>query len=123
LIAVATEEEGVETMATAKPQIVVCTYRVKPGNEKAFRRLLTRHWPTLKRLGLVMATPRLMLRGLAKENRSDFVELFAWKPRAFQSARTMPEVLAIWEQMEKLCAGRDRLPAMEFPHFEPVSGR
>lgn len=108
-------------MATAKPQIVICTYRVKPGREKAFRRLLARHWPMLKRLGLVTAAPRLALRALAKERRSDFVEVFAWKPRAFQRAHTMPEVLAIWEPMEKLCEVRDGLPAMEFPHFEPVA--
>jgi hypothetical protein len=109
-------------MATTKPQIVVCTYRVKPGKETAFRRLLARHWPTLKRLGLVTATPRLMLRGLGKDRRSDFVELFAWKPGAFQIAHTMPEVLAIWEPMEKLCESRNGRPAMEFPHFELVAG-
>jgi hypothetical protein len=105
-------------MPNRKPQIVVCTYRVKRGGEAAFRRLLARHWPTLKRLGVVEAAPRLMLRGLAPERRSDFVEVFAWKPGGFQRAHSNPAVLAIWEPMEKLCEARGGLPATEFPHFE-----
>jgi hypothetical protein len=107
-------------MPAAKTQIVVCTYRVKSGKENAFRRLLARHWPTLKRLDLVAAAPRLMLRGIDKDRRSDFVEVFAWKPGGFQRGHRMPEVLAIWEPMEKLCETRHGLPATEFPHFEPV---
>ncbi len=109
-------------MATAKPQIVVCTYRVKRGKENAFRRLLARHWPVLKRLGLVTQAPRLMLRGLAPETRGDFLEVFAWRAHGFEVAHKMPEVLAIWEPMEKLCEPRGGRPAMEFPHFEPLGG-
>ena len=108
-------------MARAKPQIVVCTYRVKRGREAAFRRLLGRHWPTLRRLGLVEAAPRLMLRGLAPERRSDIIEVFAWKPQGFANARRHPAVLALWEPMEKLCEARDGRPATEFPHFETLT--
>ncbi len=109
-------------MATKQSQIVVCTYRVKPGNDAAFIKLLRRHWPTLDRLGLVEPQPRLALRGLAAQSRNDFREVFAWKPGALDIARKAPEVLAIWEPMEGLCEPRDGQPAMEFPHYETVEG-
>lgn len=107
-------------MPSRKPQIVVCTYRVKRGREAAFAALLKRHWPTLKRMGLVAPAPRLMLRARTPERRGDFVEIFAWKPDGFAIAHKAPEVLAIWEPMEQLCEPRGGRPAMEFPHFETV---
>lgn len=105
-------------MARAKPQVVVCTYRVKRGKEPQFRRLLARHWRTLNRLGVVAKVPHLALRGLGGENGGDIVEIFAWKAGAFQAAHKSPAVLAIWEPMEQLCEPRGGRPAMEFPHYE-----
>jgi hypothetical protein len=107
-------------MSARNPQVVVCTYRVRPGKAAAFRALLRRHWPTLKRLGLVENAPRMLLRGLAPDSRNDFIEIFAWKPAGFERAHRMPEVLAIWEPMEQLCEARGGRAAMEFPHFAPL---
>ena len=107
-------------MPASKPQIVVCTYRVKAGCDAEFRKLLRKHWPTLDRLGVVAPQPRLVLRGLAPDSRNDFLEVFAWNPGGFEIAHKAPEVLAIWEPMEQLCESRGGRPAMEFPHFETI---
>jgi hypothetical protein len=108
-------------MANTKPETVICTYRVKPGREKAFMALLERHWPTLRRLDLVTKDPAVVYRGLPPGPRKDahavgpstFVEIFAWKDaKAVDAAHHSPELLQIWEPMGQLCE------SMDFPHFE-----
>jgi hypothetical protein len=63
------------------------------------------------------------LRALGDGNRSDFIEIFAWKARGFEAARKSPAVLAIWEAMEQLCEARRGRPAMKFPHYETIKLR
>jgi hypothetical protein len=104
-------------MAKTIDQVVVCTYRVKSGREQDFIGLLKRHWPTLRKLGLVLEQPRMALQGRDTDQTPCFVEVFAWKDRGFEVAHKHPEVLAIWEPMEQMCEPRDGRPAMEFPHY------
>jgi hypothetical protein len=104
-------------MAKTSDQVVVGTYRVKPGQEKDFIGLLKRHWTTLRKLGLVHEQPRMALQGRDTDKTSCFVEVFAWKDRGFEVAHKHPEVLAIWEPMEQMCEPRDGRPATEFPHY------
>jgi hypothetical protein len=104
-------------MAKTNGQVVVCTYRVKPGREKDFIGLLKRHWTTLRKLGLVHDQPRMALQGRDTDQTSCFVEVFAWKDRGFEVAHKHPEVLGIWEPMEQMCEPRDGHPATEFPHY------
>jgi hypothetical protein len=104
-------------MAKTYDQVVVCTYRVKTGREQDFIALLERHWPTLRKLGLVHEQPRMALRGRDSDRRSCFVEIFAWKDRGFEVAHQHPEVLALWEPMEQMCEARDGRPPTEFPHY------
>jgi hypothetical protein len=110
-----------QEMPGKKPMVVICTYRVKRGKEAEFRKLLRKHWPTLNRLGLVAAAPKIILRGPLAEGTRDIVEVFGWKARGFEVAHKSPAVLAIWEPMEQLCEARGGRPAMEFPHFEPIA--
>ena len=108
-------------MAKDKPMTALCTYRVKPGGEKDFLKLLNAHWPTLHRLGLVSDEPRLVFRGHDSEKTTFFVEIFAWKDdRIFKKAHEYPEVMALWEPMEAMCEKRNGYPACEFPHVEPL---
>jgi quinol monooxygenase YgiN len=108
-------------MPKTGPQTVICTYRVKPGQEKAFLGLLERHWPTLRRLDLVTKDPAVVYRGLPAGPGQDahavgpstFVEIFSWKDaQAVDTAHHSPELLQVWEPMGQLCE------SMEFPHFE-----
>jgi hypothetical protein len=108
-------------MAKTSDSVVVCTYRVKAGREKEFVELLKRHWPALRKLGLVHEQPRLALHGHDTDKTSCFVEVFAWKDRGFQLAHQHPEVLALWEPMEQMCEARDGRPATEFPHYSALA--
>jgi quinol monooxygenase YgiN len=100
---------------------VVCTYRVKKGKEAAFRRLLKRHWPTLRRRGLVEDERPRHYRGSDGPGRTFFVEIFTWKgEEAVKAAHESPEVASIWEPMGALVENRNGRPGMEFPHVEPL---
>ena len=51
-----------------------------------------------------------------------FVEIFDWKSEeASRVAHEHPEVMAIWEPMDKLTEKRDGRPNMEFPHVQPIT--
>jgi hypothetical protein len=104
-------------MAKTNDQVVVCTYRVKAGREREFIELLKRHWPTLRKLGVVREQPRMALQGRDTGKTSCFIEMFAWNDRGFEVAHKHPEVLALWEPMEQMCEARDGHPATEFPHY------
>jgi len=108
-------------MAKTNDSVVVCTYRVKAGREREFVELLKRHWPTLRKLGLVHEQPRMALQGRDTDETSCFVEVFAWKDRGFEVGHQHPEVLALWEPMEKMCDARGGHPATEFPHYAAVA--
>jgi hypothetical protein len=99
----------------------LCIYRVKPGCEAAFKKLLAKHWPTLRRVGLAADVPSAVYAGSEGENEPIFVELLHWQDASgAETAHEVPDVMAVWEPMGKLCEGRAGRPAMEFPRVEPV---
>ena len=100
-------------------ETVICTYRVRPDDEKRFVDLLRRHWNTLHDLGFVTDEDPLVFRAL--DGGPTYVEIFTWVEGGFGRAHEHPDVLAIWEPMEPLLEERDGQPRWEFPHFERVS--
>src|SRR5260370_28296403 len=108
-------------MSKTNEQVVVCTYRVKIGREQDFIALLERHWPTLRKLGLVREQPRMALQGYDTDTTPCFVEIFAWKDRGFEGAHKHPEVLELVQPMEQMCEARDGRPATEFPHYSVLA--
>lgn len=104
-----------------RTETVICLYRVKKGAERKFTRLLGRHWPLLRRLGLVTARKPKHFRGAERDGKPLFVEIFDWRDgAAAEQAHEHPEVMAVWEPMGTLCEARDGRPAMEFPHVQPL---
>jgi hypothetical protein len=102
----------------------LCIYRVKAGSEPAFRKLLAKHWPTLRRVGLAPNVPSTIYAGEEGENAPIFVELLNWNDaEGANTAHEFPEVMAVWEPMGKLCEARDGRPAMEFPRVERIEVR
>ena len=102
-------------------ETVICLYRVKPGNEDDFLGLLERHWPTLRTLGLATDDPPQHYRGAEQSGEPLFVEIFQWASAdAAGLAHEHPEVMAIWEPMDKLTEQRDGRPNMEFPQLRPI---
>jgi hypothetical protein len=100
-------------------ETVICTYRVRPDEERRFLDLLGRHWRTLHELGFVTDEESVVFRGL--DGGLTYVEIFNWVEGGFAQAHEHPDVLAIWEPMEPLLEERDGRPRWEFPHFERVS--
>ena len=105
----------------SQPETVICTFRVKPGEEAAFEALLARHWPTLRKLGLATETPTQLYRG-QEEGGAYYVEIFEWTSKESSGlAHDQPEVMAIWEPMGGLCEARGDKPAMSFPHVQKAA--
>jgi hypothetical protein len=102
----------------ATPVHVICSYRVAKGNERKFTALLKRHWPLLRELKLATRTRPQHFRGREeRDGRPIFFESFEWvDDDAHKLASQHPDLMAIWERMDKLCEGRDGRPNMEFPH-------
>ena len=98
---------------------VICTYRVKEGNEERFLELLQRHWPTLHQQGLTTDEAAQAFRGKDESGKTYFVEVFHWiDEKAPDLAHHNPSVMAIWEPMGMLVEARLGRPPMEFPHVE-----
>src|SRR5215472_14418484 len=100
-------------------ETVLCTYRVRAGDEPAFKKLLAAHWKTLHSLGFVTDDEALVLRSVGDP--PTYVEVFSWVEGGFAQAHEHPDVLAIWEPMEPLLEERDGRPRWEFPHYERVN--
>lgn len=102
----------------------LCIYRVKAGSEAAFRKLLAKHWPTLLRVGLAAEVPSTIYQGAEDEGEPIFVELLHWAdPDGADRAHEIPDVMAVWAPMGKLCEARKGRPAMEFPRVEQIQVR
>lgn len=91
-------------MAAKKPVTMICTYRPKPGKEKALFELVKKHWPTLHRAGLATSEPALVYRASDKHMHRDyFVEIFSWvDEKASRTAHESPEVMSVWEPMSPI---------------------
>ncbi|GAB2758880.1 hypothetical protein GCM10027020_09020 [Nocardioides salsibiostraticola] len=97
--------------------VVICTYRVRDGEQAAFERWLEVHAPTLRELGLITDFPAQVLRRPAA-SMPVYVEVFEWASTdAAERASEVPEVIAIWEPMAALCESRDDRPGLEFASF------
>lgn len=102
-------------------ETVICTFRVRPDRQEAFDDLIRPHWPTLRGLEMVTATPEQRFVGTDGDGRPVVVSIFEWvDAEAVARAHEHPDVAEIWEAMEPLCESRDVRPSMEFPHFRPV---
>lgn len=85
-------------------------------------RLLTAHYPALKKAGLVTDDAPLVYRGLPSGKpggdhgaERELIEIFAWKSEEAPAlAHQSPDVMAVWEPMGAICE------AMEFPSFAPL---
>jgi hypothetical protein len=108
----AAQDSGTET--------VLATYRVQPGKEKEFLKVVQQSWPTLLRLGLVLPQPHVVLRGTDEAGKPIFVEILTWVDH--DAADHVPaEVQKIWDQMQSLCESRAGRPGIDFPEFQIVS--
>mgnify|MGYP003576013456 CR=1 FL=1 len=103
---------------TSIPRLLnLVVYKVKKGHDEEFRKLLSAHWPTLSRLGLVTDAPPQIWRGenvRSETGGTTWIELFTWKDEnGADSAHQTPDVMKIWEPMTPMLEG------MEILYVEP----
>jgi quinol monooxygenase YgiN len=105
--------------AKAKPVLTHVTYRPKKGKEAALFALVKKHWPTLRKTGLVTAKAATVYRAHDKRSGADyFIEIFSWRDeQAAGLAHQTPEVMAVWEPMGPIMEG------MEIAAIEPVGAK
>ncbi len=95
-------------MAKARPIDTLCIYRVRKGRERAFKSILRRHWPTLRKAGLTTRRRPTVWRGEGKRGKTVYVELFQWRDgEAVAEAHVLPEIMAVWEPMGELTEGME----------------
>lgn len=83
---------------------MISTYVVRSDAVDAFRKLLERHWPTLRELELATDTPPLYyIGGVTDDGGVPIVEIVEWSSEnAAALAHTHPAISTIWEQMSEL---------------------
>lgn len=104
----------------SETETVLSTFRPRAGKEDELLKTMNQNWSTLRRLGLVLEEPHLILRGKDDSGKTIFVEILTW--RDHEAADHVPaEVQAIWNQLQALVENRDGHRGIEFPEFEIVS--
>lgn len=110
-------------MSEDRPLVNLCIYKVKPGKEPEMEKLLTKHWPALRKAGLATDDTPIIYRGLPGHGDKDhharpstFYEIMVWKSqKGPELAHQTPEVMAVWEPMGAICE------SMEFPAVERLN--
>lgn len=103
-------------------QVVIAIYRPKPDCTEELKRLVARHLPTLRNLGLVTDRDALVL----ESSEGDVIEIFEWKDAAAASAaHENASVQELWTAMGDVAvfASLADLPesTKQFPHFTPLA--
>lgn len=90
------------------PDMVIVAYRPHPGKAEQLQRLVERHVPFLRELGLATDRPGLAMRAAD----GTVVEVFEWETGAMESAHHHPRVQELWEQYSRVC---DYVPLAQVP--------
>jgi hypothetical protein len=109
------------TNNNAGREVCIWTYQVRREAEDTFVALLSRHWPTLNRLGFVTDDPSLVFR--SSDQPLVYVEIMTWEAAGMRPAHEHPDVIAIWERMKSVVEERAQqqvVPGMSFPFFQKV---
>jgi hypothetical protein len=97
------------------PIPMLCIYRVKPGREDEFEKILAKHWRTLYNAGLTTDSPARCYFGTTKDGSTQaFIEMFEWKDaNSPNGAHSHPEIMAVWGPMAELCTSMEFLALKE----------
>jgi len=104
----------------SEPETVVATFHVRVGKEKEFLASMQQNWPSLRRLGLVLPEPHLLLRGTEDSGKPVFIEVLTWVDH--DAADHVPaEIQKVWNELQAECESRDGHPGIDIPEFEVVA--
>lgn len=92
---------------------------VKAGHEAEYAKLSSEAWDLYKRMGFVLDSPHIVLRGIDEKGRTFFVEVFTWKSPDIPD-HAPPAVKAIWQQLENACEVRDGRRGIDFTEVKAI---
>jgi len=111
---------GAAAAQDSDTETVLSTFRPRAGKEDELLKTMNQNWATLRKLGLVLQEPHLILRGKDDGGKAIFVEILTW--RDHEAADHVPaEIQTIWNQLQSLVETRGDHKGIEFPEFEIVS--
>jgi len=118
-IALAAVAAAAPPAADKSPETVLVRYHVKPGDAEAFSKALQSHFPACRRHGLVLNSPHMILSGKEDGGKPFMVEILTWKDGDAPDSVPdhVPEVAAIWDQLNSMTEARGGHPKIE---IEPV---
>jgi hypothetical protein len=109
--------------AAAPPETVHVTYHVQPGKLEEFLSVLRQHYPTCRKLGLILAEPHIILSGKEDGGKPVVIEILTWKDSdAPDSVKEhYPEVQKIWDGLDALVEKRNGQPGIEIDEMDIVT--
>jgi hypothetical protein len=103
-------------------QKMLTTYLLRPGRHEAAIEVLARHWPVLRRQGLVTDEPSWIAHGTGADG-PFIVELVTWGlPDAVDRAFLDPDVNSVWQEMFSLTEARGARPPVDWPTVTQLRG-
>jgi len=111
--------------AAAPPETVHVTYHVQAGKLDELLSVLGQHYPTCRKLGLVLAEPHIILSGKEDGGKPVVIEILTWKDSdAPDSVKEhYPEVQKIWDGLNALVEKRNGEPGIEIDEMDIVTSR
>lgn len=111
-------QTGTESNPPPKAYPVHCTYLVKKEKIEALREVLLRHWPTLRRHGLVTEEPARVYFGTCAAG-PFFVEILTWVDEGAPArAYWKDEINEMWSLLFAYTEERNGRPGIEYPAVE-----
>ena len=95
------------------------TYHAKAGAADELARVITDHWNTAKRLGVVLPEPHILVQSAEAGRPVDFVEIFTWRDASIPDNAPEP-IRAAWDKMNKLVEPRGGRPGIDFVEVKTV---
>lgn len=106
---------------SSAPETVLATYRVKQAQIEAFLKLMPEYWLALRKDGLVLVEPHLLLRG-EESGGPIIVEVFSWRDHDAPE-HVPPEIQAYWGRLNSMVEDRAGHKGIEFPEMTIVSSK
>jgi hypothetical protein len=102
-------------------EVVIALYKPREGKEQDLEKLIQKHVPVLRGLGLITSRPRLTL----KSSDGTYMEIIEWiDVSAAERAHEHPAVAQVWESMETVSSFQKLKDLPEatkgFSHFKVV---
>ena len=100
------------------PETVVVTYHVREGKLPEMEKLMREdHWPLLRRLGLVLESPHVLVSGTEDGKKPYIREVLTWRD-SDTPVNAPPAVEAVWKRMYDFVEKRGGGPAIEIQEVE-----